>query len=228
MLETGTDYYLSIAERRESAPARYAVSPDMQRSAPGDALDVLAATPPGTLADDRRLLRNIRADLAAHDGQWGRQGFWAMAVYRYGRWRYTVRPAPLRKLASIPYRLMYKLVQVLAGIDLPCEVRLGRNFVIDHYGGIVISGYSVFGDNCRIRNGVVVGLSQVDDPCAPRIGNNVDIGAGAKLLGRIVIGDNVQVGANAVVLRNVPSNSIAVGVPAVVKARKSPRLRLAR
>jgi serine O-acetyltransferase len=97
---------------------------------------------------------------------------------------------------------------------------LGRNFVIDHSGGIVISGYAKFGDNCRIRNGVVVGLSRVDDPCAPVIGNNVDIGAGAKLLGRITIGDNCLIGANAVVIRDVPANSVAVGVPAVVKPRK--------
>jgi serine O-acetyltransferase len=59
----------------------------------------------------------------------------------------------------------------------------------------------------------------VEDPCAPVIGNNVDIGSGAKLLGRIRIGDNVLIGANAVVVRDVPDNSIAVGVPAIVKPR---------
>jgi serine O-acetyltransferase len=112
---------------------------------------------------------------------------------------------------------MFKFVQILTGIELPCEVEIGRNFVIDHFGGIVISGYARFGDNCRIRNGVCIGLSRVDDPCAPVIGNNVDIGAGAMLLGRITVGDNVIIGANSVVSRDVPSNSIAVGVPAVVK-----------
>jgi serine acetyltransferase len=71
---------------------------------------------------------------------------------------------------------------------------------------------------------VVVGLARVDDPCAPTFGNNVDIGAGAKVLGRITIGDNVAIGANSVVTRNVPSNSIAVGVPAKVKTRR--RLRV--
>ena len=108
-------------------------------------------------------------------------------------------------------------MQILTGIELPCEVTLGSNFVIDHFGGIVVSGYASFGDNCRLRNGVVVGLKNVDDPRAPRLGSNVDIGAGAKLLGNISIGDNVCIGANAVVLTDVPSNSLAVGVPAVVK-----------
>jgi serine O-acetyltransferase len=167
------------------------------------------------------MFENVRADLKAHGGQWGAQGFWVLLVYRFGRWRYRLRPAWLRKPLSAVYRVLYKLVQVATGIELPCEAQIGSNFVIDHFGGIVVSGFARFGDNCRIRNGVVVGLSRVDDPVAPVIGNNVDIGAGAKLLGRIVIGDNVLIGANAVVIRDVPSNSIAVGVPATVRRRDS-------
>lgn len=163
------------------------------------------------------MFENIRADLQAHRGDWGAQGFWVLVVYRFGRWRYSVRPVLLRKLFSVLYKFLYKGIQIVTGIELPCEAVIGRNFVIDHFGGIVISGYARFGDNCRIRNGVVVGLKNVDDPCAPSIGNNVDIGAGAKILGNIIVGDNVFIGANAVVLKDVPSNSIAVGVPAVIR-----------
>ena len=163
------------------------------------------------------MLDNLRADLRAHGGDWGAQGFWALAVYRFGRWRYGIRPGWLRKPFSLLYKILFKAVQVLTGIELPCEVRIGRNFVIEHFGGIVVSGYASFGDNCRIRNGVTVGLARVEQPCAPTIGHNVDIGAGAKLLGAIRIGNNVRIGANAVVLRDVPDNSLAVGVPAVVK-----------
>lgn len=159
---------------------------------------------------------NLRQDLAAHGGNWAAQGFWALAVYRFGRWRYRIRPALLRKPFSLIYKLLHKLVQVVAGIDLPCEAQIGHHFVIDHFGGIVISGYARFGDNCRIRNGVVVGLRHTGRPDAPVVGNNVDIGAGAKLLGAITIGDNVTIGANAVVLSDVPDNSVAVGVPARV------------
>jgi serine O-acetyltransferase len=65
-----------------------------------------------------------------------------------------------------------------------------------------------------------VGLSHAEEPCAPVFGNNVDIGTGAKILGPIRIGDNVLIGANAVVIRDVPDNSIAVGVPAVVRPRR--------
>jgi serine O-acetyltransferase len=165
---------------------------------------------------------NIRADLKAHGGDWGAQGFWALVVYRFGRWRYGIRPAPLRKLFSFFYKILYKWVQIMTGIELPCEVEVGSNFVIDHFGGIIISGYAKFGDNCRIRNGVVVGLRRVDEPVAPRIGNNVDIGAGAKVLGPITVGNDVIVGANAVVICDVPDNSIAVGIPAVIKRKKTP------
>ena len=166
------------------------------------------------------MFNNVRHDLNSYQGDWSAQGFWVMLVYRFGRWRYGVRPALLRKFFSLIYKFIYKIVQIVTGIELPCEVVVGRNFVIDHFGGIVISGYAKFGDNCRIRNGVVVGLKNVNDPCAPEIGDNVDIGAGAKVLGNIKIGNNVVIGANAVVLTDVPDNSIAVGVPAIVKKLK--------
>jgi serine O-acetyltransferase len=164
----------------------------------------------------------IRGDFRTYDYNWGAQGFWVMVVYRFGQWRYRVRPPLLRKLCSLTYKILFKLVQVVTGIELPCEAIVGRNFVIDHFGGIIVSGYARFGDNCRIRNGVVVGLRRVEERFAPVIGNNVDIGAGAKLLGRITIGDNSIIGANAVVLDDVPENSIAIGVPAIIKPRRQP------
>ena len=165
------------------------------------------------------MFENIRNDLRAYGGNWGAQGFWVMLVYRFGRWRYGVRPKLVRKVFSLLYHVLFKLVQIVTGIELPCEVEIGRNFVIDHFGGIIISGYAKFGDNCRIRNGVVVGLRRVEEKVAPVIGNDVDIGAGAKLLGPIRIGDNVLIGANAVVLNDVPDNAVAVGVPATVRRR---------
>jgi serine O-acetyltransferase len=165
------------------------------------------------------MFENIRDDFRAHNRDWGAQGFWVMVVYRFGRWRYGIKPVILRKPFSFIYKLLFKFIQIITGIELPCEAQIGRNFAIDHFGGIIISGYAQFGDNCRIRNGVVVGLRRVDEKFAPIIGSNVDIGAGAKVLGPIRIGNNVVIGANAVVLSDVPDNSTAVGVPAQVKPR---------
>ena len=164
---------------------------------------------------------NIKQDLNSHGGNWAAQGFWVLVIYRFGRWRYGVRPWFVRKCFSLFYKILYKLIQILTGVELPCEALIGRNFIIDHFGGIIISGYAKFGDNCRIRNGVVVGLRRVGEKTAPDIGDNVDIGAGAKVLGPIRIGNNVAIGANAVVLCDVPDNCVAIGVPAVVRARSA-------
>jgi serine O-acetyltransferase len=165
------------------------------------------------------MFKHLKEDLKAYKGDWSSQGFWVMVVYRFGRWRYTIKSGLLRKPFSLLYKIFYKFIQVITGIELPCEVTVGKNFRIDHFGGIIISGFASFGDNCVIRDGVTVGLRRVDDPVAPQIGNNVDIGTGAKVLGGITIGDDVVIGANAVVLEDVPSNSIAVGVPARIKTR---------
>jgi len=166
------------------------------------------------------LFHNIQEDWRAHNSQWSRHGFWALVVYRFGRWRYGIGWRPARVPFSIAYKLLKFFSDMLLGIDLPCEAVLGRRCVIEHIGAIVISGDAVFGDDCIIRQGVTVGLRNRGVRGSPRIGNRVDIGAGAKLLGPIQIGDDAAIGANAVVLCDVPANSIAVGVPAKILPRK--------
>lgn len=163
---------------------------------------------------------NLREDWRTHDRELLRQGLWVMAVYRFGRWRYTIGARSLRAPFSALYKLLKLLSEILTGIELPCEAVVGRRFRIDHFGGIIISGDAVFGDDCVVRNGVTVGLRHTGKTGSPVIGNRVDIGAGAKILGSIRIGDDVAIGANAVVLTDVPPDSIAVGIPARVLPRK--------
>lgn len=166
---------------------------------------------------------NIHEDWITHGRELSRQGLWAMMLYRFGRWRYKIRWRWLRMPFSFLYKVLKPISEILTGIELPCEATLGRRFRIDHFGGVVISGDAVFGDDCVIRNGVTVGLKHTGCRGAPNLGNRVDIGAGAKILGPIRIGDDVVIGANAVVLMDVPSNSIAVGVPARVLRRRAIR-----
>ena len=166
------------------------------------------------------MFENIRQDWLAHDCNWTRHGFWALVVYRFGRWRYEIQSRPLRVPFSFLYKFMKFFADAILGIEIPCEAVIGKRFTIEHTGAIVVSGDAVFGDDCIIRQGVTVGLRNRNHRGSPRIGNRVDIGAGAKLLGNIQIGDDVAIGANAVVLCDVPSGSIAVGIPAVVKARR--------
>lgn len=167
------------------------------------------------------MFENIKEDLKTYHYNWTRQGFWVMVVYRYGNWRYTIGNRWLRKPFSLLYHIMYKWIQIVTGVELPCEAVLGKNFVIEHFGGIIVSGYAVFGDDCIIRQGVTIGLRHIDHVVAPKIGNRVNIGAGAKILGPITIGNNVDIGANAVVIKDVPDNSIAIGVPAKILPKKS-------
>lgn len=166
------------------------------------------------------MFENCREDWHTYEGDLTRQALWVMLVYRFGRWRYTVKLSILRKILSFIYKALKLLSQILTGIDLACEVNVGRRFRIEHFGGIVISGDTVFGDDVVIRNNVTVGLRRTGIRGAPVFGNRVDIGAGAVVLGDIHIGDDVSIGANAVVLSDVPPNSIAVGVPAVIRPKK--------
>lgn len=162
---------------------------------------------------------NIREDWQTYECDWARQGLWVMLIYRFGRWRYGIENRVLRWPFSFLYKLLKVLSQIMTGIDLPCEVRLGRRFLIEHFGGIIISGDAVFGDDCVVRNGVTVGLRHRGVRGAPLIGDRVDIGAGAKVLGPIRIGNDVAIGANAVVIQDVPDGYLAVGVPARIISR---------
>lgn len=164
---------------------------------------------------------HLKEDWRTYEGDIWRQGLWAMWVYRFGQWRYQVRPAWLRKPFSFLYKLQRTVIQMLTGIELPCETQVGRRLRIEHFGGIIVSGDAVIGDDVVIRQGVTIGLKRTNQRGAPQIGNRVDIGAGAKLLGPIRIGDDAVIGANAVVLCDVPAGALAVGVPARIILRRS-------
>lgn len=166
------------------------------------------------------MFKHLREDWHTYGGNIARQGLWVMWVYRFGRWRYGIRWRWLRMPFSFLYKLLFVFVQILTGIELPCEVQIGRRFRIEHFGEIIISGDVVLGDDVVVRNGVTIGLRNTGVRGSPVIGDRVDIGAGAKILGNIKIGNDVAIGANAVVLTDVPDNSIAVGVPAVIKPRQ--------
>jgi serine O-acetyltransferase len=165
------------------------------------------------------MFENLHEDWITHERDILRRGLWVMVVYRFGRWRYRIRPRAIRKPFSFLYKLLKMVCEILTGIELPCEASVGRRFKIEHFGDIIVSGDAAFGDDVVIRNGVTVGLRHTGVRGAPVIGDRVDIGAGAKILGRIKIGNDVVIGANAVVIGDVPPNSIAVGVPARILPR---------
>ena len=147
-------------------------------------------------------------------------GFWALQVYRLGHWRYRFRSRLVRYPLAALHLFLAKLAEMLSGITIGVSARIGRRLVIEHSGAIVVHGNSVIGDDCIIRQGVTIGNRRMDRPLeAPHIGNRVNIGAGAKILGAVRVGDDADIGANAVVLTDVPQGSLAVGVPARIILR---------
>lgn len=137
-------------------------------------------------------------------------GIKALKYYKIAHWFYTHKRFFIARYLS-------QRARKITGIEIHPGAKIGKSLFIDHGMGVVIGETAVIGDNCVIYHGVTlggVGFNAIKRH--PTIGNNVMIGAGAKVLGDIEIGDNVKIGANSVILKSIPSNSTAVGIPAKI------------
>jgi len=111
-------------------------------------------------------------------------------------------------------RWISQCARFCTGIEIHPGAKIGKGFFIDHGMGVVIGETAEIGDNCLLYHNVTLGgVNLSKTKRHPTLGNNVVVGAGAKVLGNIIIGDNVRIGANSVVLKDVPSDSVVVGVP---------------
>jgi len=143
------------------------------------------------------------------------QGFWALAVYRLSHRRLALRPGLIRTLWGGLSLMATKAVECSCGISLPEGVTIGRRLRIEHFGGVIVHSCTVIGDDCLLRQNVTLGNRSEAQPMdAPVLGNRVQVGAGAVVLGKVRIGDDAIIGANAVVLADVPEGAVAVGNPA--------------
>ena len=145
-------------------------------------------------------------------------GFKAIRLHRRANWFY-------RHGMFFIARWISQWASRKTGVEIHPAVKIGKRFFIDHGTGVVIGEPAVIGDDVTIYQGVTLGGTGKDTGKRhPTIGNNVMIGAGAKVLGPLVIGDNSRIAAGAVVLSDIPSNSTAVGVPAKVVRRDGVRV----
>ncbi|AUD07625.1 serine O-acetyltransferase [Spirosoma pollinicola] len=120
------------------------------------------------------------------------------------------------KIVGFPIRTVYKIsVQWVLGIDISDTTIIGENFNVFHGHGLVINRQTVIGNNVTVRQNTTVGSAK-DNGKSPVIGNNVNIGANSVVIGNITIGDNSLIAAGSVVLKDVPSNTVVAGNPAVV------------
>lgn len=155
---------------------------------------------------------SYRRSIKAHglrDDIWKFQRSMRYAEYYANR----AKKSPLYKPAAVISRQRFARLSVKLGFSIP-YTNIGKGFSIAHYGLLVINGNTVIGENCRIQEGICIGTTNGSDK-APRIGNNVFIGSGAKIIGDIEIADDVAIGAGAVVVKSItePGTTWA-GVPA--------------
>lgn len=140
-------------------------------------------------------------------------GLWALLFHRIAHWLYK------KGLRFIP-RFISAIGLFLTTIDIHPAATLGRRVFIDHGVGVVIGETAILGNDVIVYQQVTLGgVSTSKGKRHPTLGNGVVIGAGAKILGNITIGENSKVGANSVVVKDVPADSTAVGIPARVLKR---------
>ena len=140
-------------------------------------------------------------------------GIKAVLLYRIAHFFWSIG------MPFIP-RYISDIARELTGIEIHPGAEIGSEFFIDHGSGVVIGETTIIGDNCTIYSGVVLGGTSIKkEKRHPTIGDNVVIGTGAKVLGPVTVSDNVRIGANSVVVNDVPSNSVVVGVPGKIVSR---------
>jgi serine O-acetyltransferase len=134
----------------------------------------------------------------------GLQALWS---HRFAHWLYVI------KVPFIP-RFISHLSRFITGIEIHPGARIGCSVFIDHGMGVVIGETAIIGDYCLIYQGVTLGgTGKESGKRHPTLGDNVVVGAGAKVLGNLEVGSNVRIGAGSVVLRDVPPDSTVVGIP---------------
>jgi len=134
-------------------------------------------------------------------------GIQAVLLHRIAHFFWQLR------LPFVP-RYISGISRQITGIDIHPGAIIGKSFFIDHGNGVVIGETAEIGDNVTLYQGVTLGgIHLADEKRHPTLGNNIIVGAGAKLLGPIKIGNDVKIGANSVVTKDIPANSLVVGVP---------------
>ena len=139
-------------------------------------------------------------------------------------WMHRIAHFLWKKNLKTLARFISHINRFITGIEIHPGAKIGRRFFIDHGMGVVIGETAEIGDDVIIYHQVTLGgVSTKKGKRHPTIGNNVVIGAGAKILGPIKIGNNVKIGANSVVIKDVPDNSTVVGIPGEVVLKRGVR-----
>lgn len=170
------------------------------------------------------MLEKLRADLdAVVQRDPAARNRWEVALLYPGVhavWAQRVSHWLWRNGARLPARSLSQLARWATGIEIHPAARIGNRLFIDHGSGVVIGETAELGDDVTLYHGVTLGGTSLDPGKRhPTVGDRVTIGAGAKVLGPVMVGHDSRIGANAVLVRSVEENSVVVGVPGQVIAR---------
>jgi serine O-acetyltransferase len=158
------------------------------------------------------LVSLILEDLKTHEGNALAPGFLALAVHRFGNWRMGFQSAEVRLPFTLAYRASYWATKALWGIDLPYTCQIGRRFRIEHHGLVNLGAWAI-GDDVIVRHGVTVGLVRKNTLRAPIIGDRVELGPGACVVGNITVGNDCVIGPNTVLTTSLPHGTACLGNP---------------
>jgi len=154
------------------------------------------------------------------------QSAWAIWVYRFGRRGDRRPPGFIRKINNKLYWLLFRLTETLTGISIPKQAEIGPGLRIFHFGNVFVHTEAKIGARCTLRQGVTIGNRRADGP-VPILGDDVDLGAYAQVLGGIKVGNGAKIGAMSVVLQDVPAGHTAVGIPARIIPPERSEMRIA-
>lgn len=139
---------------------------------------------------------------------------YAVASYRFGQWLLAAgAPGPLQRA----WRVVSKAIGAVVGVELPWEAEFGAGLRVQHGGAVVVHVDARVGEDCTLRQGVTLGERRRGGP-VPVLGDRVEVGAHAQILGGVRVGDDAQIGALALVIHDVPAGGVALAPPAQVRA----------
>lgn len=145
---------------------------------------------------------------------WMNPAVWAIWSYRLGNWLYVGRPSPI---VRVPLKLLFYATDLFCNVVMEMcidpQANIGEGLYIGHIGGVHINPGATLGKNCDIAHRVTIGTSAMGRKGAPTLGDEVYVGTGAALIGKIKVGDGAKIAANTLVITNVPAGATVMGVP---------------
>ena len=154
---------------------------------------------------------------------WLDPAVWSIAAYRFSNWLYVGKPSPIVRIpCKVLAFFLVKFCVVFMEMDIDPQAQIGGGLYIGHIGGVHINPGAVLGKNCDLAHRITIGASAMGRGGIPILGDDVYVGTGAVLVGKIKVGSGAKIAANTLVMSNVPAGATVMGVPGRIIMRPKP------